>query len=58
MVITKELFVTYLSCQTKAYLKNSEILYQQSKFGMWQSVWGLTCDDKESTSFKNKRASR
>jgi hypothetical protein len=39
MVITKELFVSYLNCQTKAYLKNTAIQYPQSKFGLWRSSW-------------------
>src|SRR3974377_909124 len=37
MTITKELFAAYLNCQTKAYLKNSAMSYEQSKFGMWRS---------------------
>jgi hypothetical protein len=39
MVITKELFVSYLNCQTKAYLKSSAASCQQSKFGLWRSRW-------------------
>jgi len=39
MVITKELFASYLNCQTKAYLKSSAASCQQSKFGMWRSSW-------------------
>jgi predicted RecB family nuclease len=36
MGITKELFVSYLNCQTKSYLKNWAISPQPTKFELWQ----------------------
>ena len=57
MVITKELFVSYLNCQTKAYLKNSAILYPQSKFGLWRSSWESNLR-RQGTDFLQKQTRR